>query len=86
LAAVGDTVFATALVTGASRGIGRDLAEGLAQVGYRVGMVARDAERLSAVAEGIRARGGMAVTARADVTDRTSSWRRSLPLRTRPGR
>ena len=69
MAAVGDIVSATALVTGASRGIGRALAEGLAQVGYRVGMVARDADGLFAVAEGIRARGGVAVTARADVTD-----------------
>ena len=52
--------WSTALVTGASRGIGRALAEELAAGGTHVWLLARGAEALREVAEGIRARGGMA--------------------------
>jgi 3-oxoacyl-[acyl-carrier protein] reductase len=57
------------LVTGASRGIGRALAESLAQAGFRVGLVARDTSRLREVADAITAQGGVVATAAADATD-----------------
>ncbi len=49
-----------ALITGASRGLGRALAEQLAAKGARVALVAREAGPLHDVVEGIRARGGIA--------------------------
>ena len=49
-----------ALITGSSRGIGRTVAEKLAQEGVHVGLVARDKEMLLEVSEGIRASGGKA--------------------------
>lgn len=59
----------TALVTGASRGIGRALAVGLARAGLDVGVLARDGDRLAEVAREIEALGRGAVVAVADVTD-----------------
>ncbi|GAA1649872.1 SDR family NAD(P)-dependent oxidoreductase [Georgenia ruanii] len=59
----------TALVTGASRGIGRALAVGLARAGLDVAVLARDAERLAATAAEIRGLGRRAVAVAADVTD-----------------
>lgn len=59
----------SALITGASRGIGRELALGLARAGLDVGLLARDAVRLEEVAGEIRALGRTAVAAPADVTD-----------------
>ena len=51
----------TALVTGASRGIGRACAELLAASGYRVVLAARDLEKLNEVAARIRGSGGEAL-------------------------
>jgi NAD(P)-dependent dehydrogenase (short-subunit alcohol dehydrogenase family) len=50
----------SALVTGASRGLGKALAEELARAGARVVLVARSQAELERVAEDIRARGGEA--------------------------
>jgi NAD(P)-dependent dehydrogenase (short-subunit alcohol dehydrogenase family) len=58
-----------ALVTGASRGIGRGAALALAADGIQVTLVARSANELDQVADEIRARGGRAFTAAADVLD-----------------
>jgi NAD(P)-dependent dehydrogenase (short-subunit alcohol dehydrogenase family) len=56
-----------ALVTGASRGLGRALAEQLAARGARVALVAREAGPLHDVVAGIRARGGDAHAIAGDV-------------------
>lgn len=62
----------TALVTGASSGIGRVLAQGLAAAGARVAAVARRAERLEDLVREIEGQGGTAIAVQADVTDRES--------------
>lgn len=54
-----------AIVTGGGRGIGRAIAERLTAEGCRVLLVARDGERLGAVADAL---GGFAVACPADVT------------------
>jgi short-subunit dehydrogenase len=59
-----------AVVTGASSGIGRELAKELARQGAKVGLVARRADQLAALAEEIRAARGVAEFAAADVADR----------------
>ena len=58
-----------ALITGASVGIGAALARELARRGYAVGLVARRAELLQSLTAEIRAAGGRAAWAAADVTD-----------------
>jgi short-subunit dehydrogenase len=60
----------TAVVTGASSGIGRALAKALAAQGARVGVTARRAGLLDELAGEIRAAGGVVDTAPADVADR----------------
>jgi len=59
-----------ALVTGASRGIGRAIALHLAAAGAAVALVARSKRPLDAVAGEIRSQGGAAETFCADVTNR----------------
>ncbi len=61
-----------ALVTGASRGLGRRFAMALAGAGAHVALAARDLERLEAVAAEIAAIGGEATPIVMDVTDRAS--------------
>ena len=64
-----------ALVTGASRGLGRALAEVLAAKGARVAMVARDAAPLADAVATIRARGGIAHAIAADIADKQAVHR-----------
>lgn len=57
-----------ALITGASRGLGRAMALALAETGASIALVARDEEKLAAVREEIEGLGAKAVTFKADVT------------------
>ncbi|OWK34853.1 SDR family NAD(P)-dependent oxidoreductase [Fimbriiglobus ruber] len=59
----------TAVVTGASSGIGRALAVGLAKQGARVGATARRADLLADLVREVRATGGTIEAAPADATD-----------------
>jgi NADP-dependent 3-hydroxy acid dehydrogenase YdfG len=65
----------TALVTGASSGIGRSTALALAAAGARVALVARRAERLKELAAEVEATGGQALARAADVTDEADATR-----------
>jgi short-subunit dehydrogenase len=58
-----------AVVTGASRGIGRATALALADAGAAVALAARGVEALERVAEEVRRRGGRALVVPADVGD-----------------
>ncbi|HEV2420158.1 MAG TPA: 3-oxoacyl-[acyl-carrier-protein] reductase [Candidatus Acidoferrales bacterium] len=59
----------TALVTGASQGIGRTTAVALAGAGARVAVGARNEEKLAEVAKQIESTGGEALTVKMDVAD-----------------
>jgi NADP-dependent 3-hydroxy acid dehydrogenase YdfG len=61
----------TAVVTGASSGIGAATAERLAREGYHVVLAARRLDRLEAVVARIAALGASAQVSQLDVTDRT---------------
>jgi NAD(P)-dependent dehydrogenase (short-subunit alcohol dehydrogenase family) len=63
------------LVTGASRGLGRALAEQLAAKGARVALVARHAGPLGDVVAGIRGRGGVAHAIEGDIADKDAIHR-----------
>jgi NAD(P)-dependent dehydrogenase (short-subunit alcohol dehydrogenase family) len=58
-----------ALITGASRGLGKAMALALAPAGIRLALVARDVEQLSAVAARARELGTEAEVFRADIAD-----------------
>ena len=58
----------TAVITGASRGLGEAMAHSLADAGAQVALVARDLKRLELVKEAITARGGSADVFAGDVT------------------
>lgn len=64
-----------AVVTGASRGIGRAIAETLARAGASVGVTARDAGALEGTVESIRSAGRLAVPAALDVRDTDATKR-----------
>jgi len=58
-----------AVVSGASKGLGKAMSEALAAKGAAIALVARNEALLDGVAEGIRAGGGTAEVIVADVTD-----------------
>ncbi|SMF72067.1 SDR family NAD(P)-dependent oxidoreductase [Allosphingosinicella indica] len=70
----------TALVTGASRGIGAAIAEALGREGAHVVLTARTAEGLEAVEERIHAAGGSATIAPLDLTERESIGRLGIAV------
>jgi 3-oxoacyl-[acyl-carrier protein] reductase len=63
-----DLAGQVAVVTGASQGLGRAIAEALAAAGAAVALVARSADKLADVAAGITAAGGRAEVFPCDVT------------------
>jgi len=65
----------TALVTGASSGIGKSAAVALSEAGAQVALVARRAERLQELAAQIEAGGGKALARATDVTDERDATR-----------
>lgn len=72
-----DTVltYETALVTGASRGLGLALTERLARAGTRVAAVARDAGALDAALQTLRAAGHQVHAIAADISDKRAVHR-----------
>ena len=67
-----DLTGRTALVTGASSGLGRHFAGVLAQAGARVALAARRTDALAETKAAIEAAGGTALVVAMDVTDSTS--------------
>jgi len=59
----------TAIITGASRGIGKACAKGLAGLGYHCLLIARNQEQLEALAEEIHSTGGKASLFAVDLTN-----------------
>ncbi len=59
----------TALITGASRGIGRAMALAFAEAGADVAVLARDVDRLGEVADAVQRQGRRALVLPCDVTD-----------------
>lgn len=68
-----DLTGRVAIVTGAARGLGKALAEGLAKQGARVALGDLNAEGVRATADGIVAAGGEAVSTAVDVADADSA-------------
>ena len=82
-----DLTGRVALVTGANRGIGLRVAQGLAERGATILLGARDPQRGEEVAAGLRAQGHAAVEALAiDVADRASIAAAVARVETRHGR
>jgi NAD(P)-dependent dehydrogenase (short-subunit alcohol dehydrogenase family) len=69
-----------ALITGSSRGIGRAIAERMAEAGAKVVISSRKADACEEVAAGIRAAGGSAIAHAASISDKAAL--RSLVDRT----
>jgi NAD(P)-dependent dehydrogenase (short-subunit alcohol dehydrogenase family) len=75
-----------ALVTGANKGIGYEIAAGLGALGWTVGVGARDRERREAAVEKLRANGVDAFAVPLDVTDDASVAAAAALVEERAGR
>ncbi|HVV13620.1 SDR family oxidoreductase [Amycolatopsis sp.] len=75
-----------ALVTGANKGIGYEIAAGLGALGWRVGVGARDGQRREAAVEKLRAQGVDAFGVPLDVTDDESVAAAARLIEERAGR
>ncbi|MFF4451998.1 SDR family oxidoreductase [Streptomyces goshikiensis] len=75
-----------ALVTGANKGIGHEIAAGLGALGYSVGVGARDRDRRAAAVEKLRAGGADAFGVPLDVTDDQSVTEAAELVERRAGR
>ncbi len=75
----------TAVITGASKGLGKQMAEALAAAGAAVAIVARNRDLLAAVRSGIEARGGRAESFVADVTEEAGVAALAAEIRARLG-
>ena len=64
-----EMISKTVVITGASAGVGRATAREFARSGARIGLLARDAERLEAAAKEVRAASGEALPIPTDVAD-----------------
>jgi short-subunit dehydrogenase len=73
--------MAVALITGASSGIGWELALALARDGFQVGLVARSADKLAELQQVIEASGGRAAIAVADVSQREQMFTAAEKIR-----
>src|SRR3954469_2817891 len=62
----------TVVVTGASAGLGRAIAEAFGARGDQVALLARDGERLPAAADAVKRAGGVPFVVQADVADATA--------------
>ncbi|NUP52846.1 MAG: SDR family NAD(P)-dependent oxidoreductase [Catenulispora sp.] len=74
-----------ALVTGANKGIGYEIAAGLGALGWSVGVGARDEQRREAAVERLRAAGADAFGVPLDVTDDASATAAARLLEERAG-
>lgn len=76
----------TALITGASKGLGKAMALALADAGAEIALVSRDREKLAAVREEIATRGGRAEVFTADVKTEEMVGRLEAEVSDRLGR
>lgn len=76
----------TALVTGANKGIGYEIAAGLGALGWSVGVGARDDQRRAAAVERLRAAGVEAFGVPLDVTDDASATAAAQLIEEQAGR